>query len=545
MFAAIPHRFRAPLLWILAVVVSTAIGFLATAGQAINIDDNHNLGHGAWLLYRYGLGPQASIKHLANAEWYGPLFDVIVVAANRTIFASLQNEFWVLRALTFTLFPLTLFAVYRILLRAKLDPSTAVVAIALLIGMIRFGGHAIVNQKDFPFACAFLVATLYTWVALREIYERRDASTVQLIGLGAVAILPFLIRPVPPLHVAIVTAFLYIFVTVGGAQCRLAKCFLIPLIPGLTAAVLIGALYPALRDTHPAEWVRSFGIFSAYPWFGSVRAFGMDFDVPRDALPRWYVFAWLPVIMNPIAFFFLVVGLVEAIRRRHEQLLITIPLKKYILSIGFTQWLLAFVIFTWSTVVILQPNLYDEERHLLFLYPPVAILAAMGFRHFAAHYRVIVASIIIFVSGFSYAHWQYFSYVYKNPLVVATDSSYFMGDYWGICTDNAIRALYEHVPAGTRISLQWLESTAGPFLKIINDGHDPMFAGHDGPPYWMSSPTVGQPHAFIGINRLGEYRNLLARVYSSGPTKWELVWREEMPPNDTACVLIFTKSFQG
>ena len=54
------------------------------------------------------------------------------------------------------------------LVRAGVRRSTALLAVALLFGAVRLGGHALVNVNDFPMAMLSLLVMLYLWIKLRE-----------------------------------------------------------------------------------------------------------------------------------------------------------------------------------------------------------------------------------------------------------------------------------------------------------------------------------------------------------------------------------------
>ena len=129
-------------------------------------------------------------------KWYGPLWSLFLGLMSEVELKFLHDPTWVQHAFNFALFPVGLYATERLLERAGVRRSTAILAVALLFGAIRLGGHALVNVNDFPMAMLSLLVMLYLWTKLREVDARARAagrlSRPTLVWLGMVAAVPFL-----------------------------------------------------------------------------------------------------------------------------------------------------------------------------------------------------------------------------------------------------------------------------------------------------------------------------------------------------------------
>jgi len=531
--------------WLMIVIGAVLIGFAFSSKQIITIDDFDNLNHGEWLIQRYGIGPAPTAEPPADMKWYGPLLDLTAAIASRTVFRPLMNPLWVLRALTFALLPLTLAVTYSLLLRAGYQRATGLLAVAFLLGMIRLGGHAIINHKDFPFACAYLLASISLWGMVRSASTQRRFSIGRLVAMGCIAALPFLLRPVLPVHLVILTCCLVLYAPRANTH-PLWLRIVIPVIPLLVAAVATYAFYPILWETRITEWWQSFSMFLAYPWQGHVQFFGIGLDVPSPLLPRWYPLIWFPLLTHPIVLFFLAVGLLESLRhiiwRRPSTTMILRNLVTLDLSLDVWLWLI--ILCTFGGILIARPNLFDEERHILFLFPPLAVVGAMGFQKFRLNFQYGIAAISIAFSLFTYAQWRGFSYIYMNPLVSSALVSDFMGDYWGTCVASTVRELYKRVPPGTSLAFDhyWIGNSAQRYMQIANAGGIFGIPVQAGEPYPVAEPQEGAPHARIGFNRFSDFQHPMRAVYQG---KAELLWHQELPTEEVACVLTYTPSFSS
>jgi hypothetical protein len=303
---------RARLGLILFVAASIALGFALTYWGVATWDALPHLDRSRWLVHRFGLPSSRSSNDLPELmKWYGPLWVLILGLLSEVVFAFLRDPMWVQHACNFALLPLGLYAIYALLRRAGVVPSTAALAVAMIFGLIRLGGHALVNVNDFPFAMASLLAMLYLWNKLRELQVRFAVTgryaAPSLVLLGVVSIVPYLIRPPVLAEIAILMAFLG---WLAGRPLRRRDRVALWLIPPLAALSLTIAAWPSLWQRSVdgrMHWWDSFRGFVRFQWVGAVRFFGHT-ALSTD-LPRWYAFVWWPVILSPVVFALLLAGL--------------------------------------------------------------------------------------------------------------------------------------------------------------------------------------------------------------------------------------------
>src|SRR5262249_50419946 len=153
-----------------------------------------------------------------------------------------------------------------------------------------------------------------------------------------------------------------------------------------------------------------------FAWDGTVRAFGQSW--PANGLPRWYALVWFPVALAPPAAMVAVVGLIRCFRRlppaSHP---FPLQMRRGPVDLSLRRWLAAHAALFWLGVLVLRPTLYDEDRHLLFLLPPVLVLAALALDACGARVKNAVALLVAVTSLASYAEWGRYAYVYKSPLI--------------------------------------------------------------------------------------------------------------------------------
>ena len=532
---------RARLTALLVVLGSIALGFALTAGVA-TWDSLANFDRSRWLLHAYGLPSSRTANGLDETmKWYGPLWALFLGLMSEVELKFLHDPLWVQHAFNFALFPVGLYATLRLLERAGVRRSTAILAAALLFGAIRLGGHALVNVNDFPMAMLSLLVMLYLWTKLRAVDPDARAAgrmpRLTLAWLGMVAIVPFLIRPPVALQLVTLAAFLalYGWTALRGARWwRRGELLAIPLAAALVFTV---AVWPALWEHGRTVPLRQ-GLmtFARFGWRDTIRYFGRS--TMSNALPRWYPFIWLPVMLSPATFLVFLCGLGRgAFRRSLPPQTFLLPTRRPgteggTIDLSLRRWLAIHAALLWLGVIVLHPTIYDEERHLLFLYPPLLVLAALGLDDLGERLKYGLVVLVVANACSSYVHWGRYSYVYKSSLIGDRHAERFMGDYWAACIPLAIDALAGRVPAGAAVVvpgpydpalIQYARRRAGPEAL-------PGFG-----PYRIVREPVGWPAYVILNNRSGRHEPAL-RAVAEGRAR-EL-WRTTMPPGDPACLII-------
>lgn len=521
--------------WAAAVVGSVAAGFLLCSADIVSWDDLTHLGQSRYLLSRVGLIP-GPVDIAPIVRWYGPLWEFFLGLNSEFLFRSLKDPLLVRHALTFAWFPMTLLVLPTLLLRAGVQRATAVLAGSLLFGMIRLGGHAAVNVKDLPFACAFVLVTVYLWILLREGRERSEGRRYpvrELARLGVVALIPYLLRPPALIHFPLLLAFLALHAALFEEDPSWRRAILIPAALTAMGLLLVAALFPGIRDGGWRTWLSSFAGFSRFPWTGAVRAFGRSF--PSTEVPAWYPFAWFPAILDPSALLVAAAGLTLTVfRPRAVGHPFRLDARGAPFDLSLRAWVGVVAFLSWGILLARRPVLYDEERHLLFLYPPVLVLAALGLDALTERSKLALSAVIAASSLISYAAWGRYSYVYKSPLVGDVRSSRFMGDYWGLCLPLAVRALDGRVPPS--MDVLWdgpIETADAENARLVQStlSRVPGFATYR----FRQEGAFTPPFAAVASNRLGQHLGSVLRDVAKGRAR--LLWEGDMPPGEPACVL--------
>lgn len=516
-----------------AILASIALGFVLTWDGPFMWDDVSRYRHSQWLLGRYGFA--TTLKGEA-VRYYAPLWELLLGIATNVVFAPLQDPYWVRHALTFALYPLGMGTLFLLLRRAGISKAGCCLAVAILLGHIRLGGHALFNMKDFPGALAYLLATVGLWVLLREAAKRQFPRHL-LAGMGMVAVIPYLVRSPLLLHAGLILLLLPLLaLMLRDKALRLSRRVDMVIIPSLAAIAFAVAVSPSLWTPDAREWIRPLTYFADYPyWNGVVRFMGMQW--PAEHLPRWYPLAWLPVGIHPLALLLAVNGIVPGVlHARKIGLPLQLRMRWGTARLPLAMWVWLIVLTSWITVLAVHPKLYDEDRHILFLLPVTYLAGALGLEVLQSRVKYALAALIVLASGYGYWTWGTYAYVYKSPIIVRTGARDFLGDYWSTCVSDAVHALKGRVPPHTPVQVIGSTDVASIQLgRLQKNGpwHDPAFG-----PYPLSGaqpPKSGPPYARIVINRNNRDLPSLKQIRDGTA---ELLWQQVMPPGDAACSLL-------
>jgi hypothetical protein len=430
---------------VLAYGVALLLGFALVREGLSTWDTRWHRQQMEWLVAKWsGRTVQPPFEAI---KWYGPLYEYVLALAT-AVLRSLRDPTCVRHAVTFTLLPLTLVAVYALLRRSGETRGTAALAAALLAGNVRFDGHALLNVKDFPFACGYLLATLVLWL----LWSRRLSPAARFVERPGTVLLATVVSVVPYLMRAPVMAHWCVLVALGVSAAAVSKeapalrRWSVGLLPLVAGPLVAWAVWPALWETGPAGFLQSFTFFSAFTWEGQVRLFGRTFSA--TGLPWWYGPAWIPVSWEPVGLLTLVAGSVPFV------LLAVRGLRSAFapggsLAASLPLWVAVFAAAPWAAVLVLRPVLYDEDRHVLFAMPLLAVAAALGLRRLPEPAKAGLAAAVAVSALAAGVQWGKYAYVYKDPLLPRVDAEDFMGDYWCAASGAMAQALYDRVPDGS------------------------------------------------------------------------------------------------
>jgi hypothetical protein len=300
----------------------------------------------------------------SGSHLYGALFDLTAAALDR----RLGGDVWMTRHYLAAAFGgLGILATGLLGLRV-MGPGGGLLAMALLTLSPRYVGHSMNNPKDLPFAAVGTLA-LVGFATLRCDPPFLPWSGAVLIGL--LLGLPLAVRPGALLYVgylALLLAALIVYARAWRARELLA------ILGRATVAVLImlvvGALFWPWAQLNPlVRPVQAFFEVSKFDWPGQVLFAGAY--PSADALPWTYLPGWMLVTIPPVVLAGLAVTPIQAVRCRGIERGWRIAL-----------WLVAAIPIIGA--VVRGSTLYDGWRHMLFVYPPLVVLAASGWRDLLA-----------------------------------------------------------------------------------------------------------------------------------------------------------------
>lgn len=360
----------------LAVLLLAGFALLVLAPKtAVNVDEQLHYPHAKRVVNWYFTGGEdQSCLHTpqTNLKYYGQSVDNFTALFNRVF--NVKDEFLVRHCTGAVFFWLLLF--FSGLLAREITGSwlMATVSILSLIFMPRLAGQAFGNLKDIPFATGYVAGLLMSVRFLKELPSPRWRTAILLgsaiaftvsvrsggfilfayLALGMIAFFvwkPFYLKQV---------------VTTKPVFVRLLGQGTIILIIGYFAGQIFWPF--ALQNilVHPLE---SLNVMSHYKV--SIRQVFDGQMMWSTQLPWYYLPKWMlistPMFVLAGFLFFLCFFSVEIFFKKH-----------FSQQLFFEAFILFSFLFPFFYVIVIDSNLYSGVRQMLFILPPLAILAVWG-----------------------------------------------------------------------------------------------------------------------------------------------------------------------
>jgi tetratricopeptide (TPR) repeat protein len=309
--------------------------------------------------------------------------------------------------------------------------QTGVIVMLLLLVSPHFFGHLFNNQKDTPFAAGYIISLFYLICFLREL-PKPSRKTMLFLALAfgftiGVRIGGLLL----PAYLGMGIALWWLYQTIKNGIKETSK--LVLPFAGNYLAVTITAYFVGIffwpwgmlkPFTNPIKALTQFtnyqNIFN-YELFEGKLMFMAEkpwYYLPKYILIQSPLFVWAGV-----AFF--VVLLLAQIKNKH---------------LWFWLLLVFVSVFPVAYAIIKNSSLYNGWRQFLFIYPPLVVLAALGWQWLANITKLVpvrMAALGILTGCMAYmAFWMVKNhpnqYVYFNKLVGGTKGaySYYETDYY-------------------------------------------------------------------------------------------------------------------
>lgn len=390
--------------------------------------------------------------------------------------------------------------------------SWGLVAAAALAAMPEWTGHAMFNVKDVPVATGYTLTTL-GFAVVATVGRRHQMAAGAVTAATGIALAAGTRPGIWPGLALAATAAL---VLARGDRVARAMAAGSAIVAGVGVIALV---YPA-----------PFGS----PWAALTGSVLESSKFDGTSSSRWYVPAFLLTDVPTLLLLLGGLGVVLAVRRLRDDPA-HVVLALVLLQAGALPLL----------GILRASNLYNGLRQLLFAYPALAVLVAVGAAAVCARRRrawpVVAAALVVP----TVVQAQLFPYNYAYASVPGAVAAPLVGERWptyDLPTDywrTSVRELAPSIPRGGFVTCQ-PHTEDGVFVRRSNDGTANCATDLIGPlaPYddrrrgsWDASPD-----AFLvtmsGVDRIGANCTRLADV-----TRWRY-WREVTMSYVARCDLV-------
>jgi len=290
-------------------------------------------------------------------------------------------------------------------------------------------GHSFVNTKDIPFA---LFYTLYTLTLLK----RSDNSEKHWLGLSILSsgllINQKFVAIVPVLCSEILLFFL---------QRHSLRSIRLSLFVPFAALAFALLLQPASWGLLPWSYLHeAFDTFARHEWGGCMWWGGSCIGINQlEWSTLQYILKWISIKVPALLVILIFAQLVDfTLLFWHKSVRL------------FDSWLLVLfqLLLIPSLAILRQSNLYDADRHLLFIYPPIAVLATAGFGYlwtiphrtpFRMFWRGVVCFLAaVLVLDTLLINPYQIAYLNENARYFHTHKTTAL-DYWGVSSKESLR----------------------------------------------------------------------------------------------------------
>ncbi len=421
-----------------AIVMFLIMAFMSV-GVGINEDDRYQNDY-AQSLYKYyttmgkdttalNYKPEAGSMH-----YYGGFFDLSATVVNAMLgtndpklqaYHSTRHVFNSILGFLAILFT-------GLLARHIGGWYMGLIALFLMFLSPRFLGDSLMNPKDIPFAAGYIMSVYFIALFIKDMEKPKMSTLVGLtlsIGLAiSTRVAGLLLLGYLGMFIGLELWRRYGLASALGNTKRLfkiAKYALIAAVAGYFLAMLFWPFGLTNPFSHPFEALTEMSKRGV-----NIKLLFMGGLIWAQKCPWYYSFVWMYYTL-PIAILLGLVLFVPFIKK---------IIKDYSLSpLYLVLFACAFPIFY---VIYKQSTLYDGWRHLYFSYPPMVVLATVGwfglFRSLPVkkaftYGAVALIGLLTLDPAIFIIRNPHVPYVYFNPLIGGVNGAFgkFELDYWG------------------------------------------------------------------------------------------------------------------
>ncbi len=372
---------RAGLPWAPAALV---VALFAVAGIAV-VDD-YGLSNDTRMQRRiaqmnidYALGA-GDLPTARSDRYYGVAFEAPLILVERLLGLTDSWAIYLSRHLLTHLFFLAGgWFCYLLSCRLFGDRRLALFALLLFLLHPRIYAHSFFNSKDLPFLAMFMIA-LYL---VQRAFRRDTAAAFAACGVGVGVLINLRIMGVLLFAAVAGLRALDLMLARNRAERRRA--------PVTTAAFVLAAA-GTLYALSPYLWRDPLAIADAFTGLAWHPTLALTFFQGRwvrwPSIPPHYLPTWMAITTPPATLLLCLIGAGAAVGRgiaRPGSRLRSAYVRNT--ALRFEWLLLACLTLPIVAVIALNSNIYDDWRHMYFLYAPLCLLAVCGLRALLAAAR--------------------------------------------------------------------------------------------------------------------------------------------------------------
>lgn len=425
---------------VLLLILCVCVGLLTFKQYGIGWDelDQHDLGMAS---YKYVFEGNPGLKTIFTKD-HGIAFEMPLTVIEKVFGLEDTRDIYLMRHLVTHLFFLT-GALFLLLLIDFLykNKTLAIIGFLLLILSPRIYSHSFFNSKDIPFLSMMIICFYLNALA----FNKKSFLFFILLGLGVGLLINIRIMG-SLLFCCILTCLFLDILSERKNFLMLKKNILLLIFFSIATVATLILTWPFLWENPVQNFMYAFKNMSRFPWGDRVLFHGML--VPSTSIKWNYGIEWF-LMTTPVVY--ILTGLAGI------GLLIINTTKQPVLFLKNTMErnnLIFIVCFIMPVVlvILLHSILYDDWRHLYFIYAPFVLLAIYCLNKI--YYKklkkiIVVIFIIVFGAvGYSMIIDFPFQHVYFNCLVDRKTPEYlrknFEMDYWGISYKQALEHILEN-----------------------------------------------------------------------------------------------------
>jgi hypothetical protein len=316
---------------------------------------------------------------------HGAGFEIVLIFIERTLHLEDSSDIYLMRHLASNLFFLVAcFFGYILCYRLFRNNVIACIGFLMFVFHPRIYAHSYFNTKDLPFLSMILISLAMCQLAF-------DKSKWHLFLLaGAACGYASSIRLLGIMLACIIGVLLLSDLVSGLYKKQRARKHVVNLLSFVAGyCILLYIAFPTLWASPVANFIEVFNSLSHFRWKGNV--FFQGQGILADELPWYYLPVWMG-ITTPIVWLLAgVIGFVLIswhVIRHPEVLLQNTRTRYFVICLG------CFILPILS-VIFLKSVVYDDWRHVYFVYPAFVILMLYAIeKGYKSKLKIIVVSIV-------------------------------------------------------------------------------------------------------------------------------------------------------